>query len=228
MILHRPLDPATKATVACEWQSARFESSWAQTCALLQMEADHLTGRTRSDVFVEVDLPASAIRLDGGGIRSNAKAPDTPVVAVAIPGTRHGDLRLVSARYGNRYHPAKYWQHNVRAVALTLQALRAVDRWGATTGEQYRGFAALGAGGPIAMGTGMTRAEATALLRDATCDGTSDSYYRIIGDGETANAALALAMFRAAAKIHHPDAGGDPETFRRLVEARDLLTGGPS
>ncbi len=37
MILHRPLDPATKATVSCEWQHARFEAAWAQTCALLQM-----------------------------------------------------------------------------------------------------------------------------------------------------------------------------------------------
>ena len=219
-ILHRPLDPATKAAVSCEWQHARFEASWAQTCALLQFEAAHLTGDHRCDVFVEVDLPASAIRLDGGGIRSNAKAPDTPVVAVAIPGTRHGDLRLVSARYGNRYHPAKYWQHNVRAVALTLQALRAVDRWGATTGEQYRGFAALGAGDPIAMGTGMTVDEAARLLWEHGC-----------AEGEmTVERARkhASSLFRAAARANHPDRGGDPGTFRRLTEARDLLIGGAS
>ena len=216
-ILHRPLDPATKAAVACEWRHAPFSAPWSQTRDLLQFEAAHLTGDRRCDVFVEVDLPPSAIRLDGG-IRANARPPETPVVAVAVPGTRHGDLRLVSARYGNRYHLAKYWQHNVRAVALTLQALRAVDRWGATTGEQYRGFAALGTGGPVAMGSGVTPPEATRLLAHAgPC-----SYDR----ARPYSADEARAAFRLAAKTAHPDAGGDPEAFRRLVEARDLLTGG--
>jgi hypothetical protein len=41
-----------------------------------------------------------------------------------------------------------YWQHNVRSIALGLEALRAVDRYGITRkGEQYAGFrAALSAG----------------------------------------------------------------------------------
>ena len=60
MILHRPLDPATKATVACEWRHARYDSTWPQTCDLLQAEADHLTGRPRSDVFV--DLAETRVR----------------------------------------------------------------------------------------------------------------------------------------------------------------------
>ena len=29
--------------------------------------------------------------------------------------------------------------------------------------------------------------------------------------------------FRELARTHHPDHGGDPETFRRIVEARDML-----
>ena len=33
------------------------------------------------------------------------------------------------------------WKHNVRAIALTLKALRDVDRYGASSsGEQYRGY----------------------------------------------------------------------------------------
>jgi hypothetical protein len=39
------------------------------------------------------------------------------------------------------------WQHNVRAIALTLEALRAVDRYGTTGGRQYAGFRQLTAGG---------------------------------------------------------------------------------
>lgn len=32
------------------------------------------------------------------------------------------------------------WQHNVRAIAMTLKALRDMERWGATQGKQYAGF----------------------------------------------------------------------------------------
>lgn len=38
------------------------------------------------------------------------------------------------------------WEHNVRAIALTLEALRAVDRYGTTGGRQYAGFRQLQAG----------------------------------------------------------------------------------
>lgn len=35
----------------------------------------------------------------------------------------------------------RYWQHNVRSIALGLEALRAVDRYGISRrGEQYAGF----------------------------------------------------------------------------------------
>ena len=42
-----------------------------------------------------------------------------------------------------------FWQHNLRSIALGLEALRAVDRYGISRrGEQYAGFrAALTAGG---------------------------------------------------------------------------------
>jgi hypothetical protein len=38
------------------------------------------------------------------------------------------------------------WEHNVRAIALTLELMRAVDRYGATQGRQYAGFQQLTAG----------------------------------------------------------------------------------
>jgi hypothetical protein len=42
-------------------------------------------------------------------------------------------------------------QHNLRAIGLTLEALRAVDRYGvAQSGQQYAGFAMIGPGGPSA------------------------------------------------------------------------------
>lgn len=38
------------------------------------------------------------------------------------------------------------WQHNVRAIALSLKALRDMERYGATQGRQYAGFRQLTAG----------------------------------------------------------------------------------
>lgn len=40
----------------------------------------------------------------------------------------------------------------------------------------------------------------------------------LLTDGEAR-----ASLFRKAAATLHPDRGGDPDLFRRLVEARDLL-----
>jgi hypothetical protein len=39
----------------------------------------------------------------------------------------------------------------------------------------------------------------------------------------TAPSDLIVAAYRVLAKRHHPDAGGDPATMRRLTEAHDAL-----
>ena len=49
---------------------------------------------------------------------------------------------------------------------------------------------------------------------------------RLLGVGDMASREEVIAAFRAKAKIAHPDSGGDPEDFRRLVVARDLLLAG--
>ena len=49
---------------------------------------------------------------------------------------------------------------------------------------------------------------------------------RLLGVGDMASREEVIAAFRAKAKTAHPDTGGDPEEFRRLVLARDLLLAG--
>jgi curved DNA-binding protein CbpA len=61
----------------------------------------------------------------------------------------------------------------------------------------------------------MTEAEATRFLAHAAG--------MLLGATEILDPEQARTAFRAAARHHHPDAGGDPDVFRRLVEARDLL-----
>ena len=84
-------------------------------------------------------------------------------------------------------------QDNVRAIALSLEALRAVDRYGVSKrGEQYAGWKQL------TTGDSMSQAEARDLLA---------SY-----GGET-----------EALKKTHPDTGGDVESFRKVQRAREVL-----
>lgn len=64
----------------------------------------------------------------------DASGYDSTADFQAVMATReHGRAVFATDQY-------EKWEHNVRAIALTLEALRAVDRYGATQGRQYAGF----------------------------------------------------------------------------------------
>lgn len=114
-----------------------FKAAWSDTLSKLQYELERLGAR---NIVIGCGLREADIRQDGWP-RSNAREPSHPGVEVSFD-TRHG--RLVYAT-----DVCERWEHNVRAIALGLEALRAVDRHGITRrGEQYAGFKQLGAGGP--------------------------------------------------------------------------------
>lgn len=107
-----------------------------------------------------------------------------------------------------------HWQANVRAIALGLEALRKVDRYGITSrGEQYRGFQPITASD----NTPMSREEAAAFLAGAQDDWSAADLLR---DSE-----LVKRAYRAAAKRHHSDLGGSDALFARITAARDVLLG---
>jgi hypothetical protein len=82
------------------------------------------------------------------------------------------------------------WEHNVRAIALGLEALRAVDRHGISQrGQQYAGFRALTPGSS----RGLTRGR------------------ELIDEHGSVAAAL---------KATHPDHGGDAQDFAAVQAAR--------
>lgn len=99
---------------------------------------------------------------------------------------------------------------------LGLEALRKVERYGIVqSDEQYRGWQALPPGTPMPTAK-MTVDAALEVLRiaaDWTCGPDYDDPHAI------------RQAYRHGARHLHPDAGGDPEQFRRLVEARDLALG---
>lgn len=112
-----------------------FRAGWDDTVNRLLDEIDRLDG---SDILIGAGLAPDDIRQDGLP-RANARQPLHPGVEVSF-NTRRG--RLVYAT-----DVCENWKHNVRSIALGLEALRAVDRYGITRkGEQYAGFAQLAAG----------------------------------------------------------------------------------
>lgn len=128
---HKATPPAARRS---RWT---FKADWSNTLKLLDRELGYLGAR---NVVIGCGLREQDIRNDGWP-RSGAREPSHPGVEVSFD-TRHG--RLVYAT-----DVCERWEHNVRAIALGLEALRAVDRHGITRrGEQYAGFKALSAGGP--------------------------------------------------------------------------------
>lgn len=117
-----------------------FKASYQDTLELLEHEISALSGH---DPVIGMGYRERDIRQDGQ-LRANAPVrPSHPGVELTFD-TRQGRLTYST-------DICEWWEHNVRSIALGLEALRAVDRYGIThRGEQYAGFLALASGGPDA------------------------------------------------------------------------------
>lgn len=186
------------------WREKPFSATYGSTLALLDRELDKL-GATA--VQLQVDTSDANVRLDGQ-LKASAVV-NHPGVILTIETRKHGTLVYETDMYAP-------WQQNLRAIALGLEALRKVDRYGiARRGQQYAGYRELPAGMPL--DAGLTVEEAARLIAEHCGDSTNWL------DKVAADPFLALDLFKAAAFHCHPDVGGDPDLFRRLTEARDLL-----
>lgn len=116
-----------------------FRNGWEDTVYLLEYEIERLDGR---NPVIGAGFREADIRLDGLP-RANAREPLHPGVEISFDSS-YGRLTYST-------DVCELWQHNVRAIAMGLEALRAVDRHGISKrGQQYAGFAQLSAGGPDA------------------------------------------------------------------------------
>lgn len=167
-----------------------FRAKWNDTLELLE---DELTRLRATDVVISVALRPEDIRIDGWP-RSNAAPPRHPGVILSF-GSKHGPLRYLTDRYVD-------WRHNVRAVALGLQALRAVDRYGITErGEQYVGWKAIPAS------TGGESARALLQRLGGVDEGPADP----------------KSLYRRALITAHPDHGGTRELLEQVQDAGRAL-----
>lgn len=132
-IIFRPL-PLWPHEVTRERRRSLFDTPFPQTLRLLEREVEWLGGR---DILLGLGLTEADIRNDGRP-RAAARAVH-PGVEISFDTSEIGRQSYATDLYLE-------WQDNVRAVALSLEALRAVERWGVSKGRQYAGFAMLTAG----------------------------------------------------------------------------------
>ncbi|MFO0940114.1 MAG: hypothetical protein U0930_05040 [Pirellulales bacterium] len=112
-------------------QKSRFKSSFSETVDALERELKFLRAQ---NVVIQADIEQRDIRIDGM-LRADAR-PKSPAVAISFD-SKHGPLMYPCDQFD-------HWQDNIRAIALSLEALRTVDRYGVTKkAEQYQGWAKL-------------------------------------------------------------------------------------
>jgi hypothetical protein len=199
----RPLDAWTDLETRSR-ERAPWTASWQSTLDMLAGELGHLGVKT---AVIQVDASEADLRRDGMP-RGDAVAGH-PGVIVSFE-SRFGPLRYAADTYrGNSKHAA--WQANLRAIALTLQALRSVDRYGATKrGEQYRGWTAIAPPAPMFADAD----EAWRWMRKYAADELV-----IVIEGDL----TPRKLYRAMARKMHPDQGHPRADWDRLDEARRML-----
>lgn len=166
--------------------SSAFSASLTSTLDLLARELRALASKR---IVLQIAVGERDLRLDGFP-RADAR-PAHPGVIVAFE-SKWGPLKYATDVYWT-------WQDNLRAIALAMEALRKVDRYGVSKrGEQYRGWQALPQS-TDSVDNITTREQARTILEPFGGD-------------------VKRALFES-----HPDHGGDPELFRRVLRARDVL-----
>lgn len=180
----------------------RGQSMWGQTTNTLERELHHLRAK---DVILELDVEERHIRQDGW-IRATATPKYSGVILSFYSNKLEGPLRYPCDKF-------RRWEDNVRAIALALEALRKVDRYGVTAhNEQYAGWKAL----PPSREATMTTEAAARLLDPFASDGIS--WRGLLEGGRECRDAVRRAQFAT-----HPDHGGTNEAFHEVEQAKQTL-----
>lgn len=170
----------------------RSRASFRCTFTVARQElADELDRLGAKDPILSTNLP---LRLDSQP-RGDATNPYDPGVAVYF--TLKG-RRLVLA--------CDRWvrvEHNVRAIAKHVDAIRGMDRWGVGSIERaFTGYAALPAPGARPDLRPWREVLGVAWVSGFTADDVAEK-------------------FRSLARSRHPDTGGSDQAFAELARARD-------
>jgi hypothetical protein len=181
-----------------------LRANWSKAFEKLRYELARINA---TDVVIEAGYKPSQVRADGWPY--SAAKPEHGQVRVSF---MKGSLSM-SFFFGG-------WtatEMNAYMIALTLERLRAVERYGCVqSDEQYRGWAQL----PPGQGKPSTAAAEWASIEKALL------WLREIAGIPLTTAADPSGLYRAAAKKAHPDAGGSAELMSKVTRARDFIAGG--
>ncbi len=186
-----------------ERRKSHFKAAWSDTLKLLERELNHLDAR---NIVIQADCDSSQIRLDGM-FRAGAKMRGPGIILTFD--SKHGQLSYPCDTFLD-------WADNLRAIALSLENLRAVDRYGVTRrGEQYSGWARLP--GPPQPDTSMTVGQAAGILTDFAT--TGHTRYQVASSLECYQAAA-----RSAKAATHPDRNaGSQRKWDEVQKAIEVL-----
>jgi hypothetical protein len=184
-----------------------FSAPYPKTLALLDRELRSISAQ---GVVLQAFFRPDQIRNDG--VPYASANPQRSGVILSFRTQGKGALSFPCWKYVG-------WEDNVRAIALSLEALRAVDRYGVTQhAEQYQGWKQIEA--PLPGGFRGKEDAAAFLATQAEDHPDPDSLAAIIRD-----AVARKRFYRDAAAKLHPDASGDHELFVRLQQAMAILEG---
>ncbi len=186
-VTFRPID-AWPGPLNPDRRWAPFKATLGSTVGLLERELRMLDAKL---IVLQVAMTDRDIRLDGFP-RANARASH-PGVVLAFE-SKWGPLKYATDEFTE-------WQDNLRAIALSMEALRKVDRYGVSKrGEQYQGWKAIPASTDPADAI-QTREQAAEYLSQWAGD------------------------VRRAVRETHPDTNPDvdPAEFRKVMRAKELL-----
>lgn len=194
---------------------SQFKQTYKNTLELLEYELYRVNAQMDS-LVIEMWVDARDIRLDGQ-LRVTAK-----------PAIKQGIIFRFSRLTNIRYSPERgcnvgtpqqlaypcdafdRWQDNLRAIALSLEALRKVERYGVFKYDEIISRLAL----PSAEGKVSTRESAAVFMEQHSGVAMKEILF-----SDTARS----AAYRKAAHRLHPDKGGNPEEWVKLQEANKTL-----
>ncbi|MGH6689757.1 MAG: J domain-containing protein [Gammaproteobacteria bacterium] len=164
-----------------------------------KFDADLGLGPARDDLLQELRRMGAThvvissyleLRRDGLPL-ANQRMPTDPAAAAWF--LYRGEQRCIPCDRWNRI------QHNMRAIARTIEAMRGIERWG--TGEMLKRTAH--------------------IFHALPPPGAEPPWHEVLGVPATATKEQITRAYRDAAATVHPDHGGAHDAMARLNLARD-------
>lgn len=204
-IIHKPIESWTHPKGPTQ-DYCRFKTPPGSTISGLRCELARIGV---GEAIIQMDLEDKDIRNDGQP-RANAN-PERSRIIVSFVHPKQGALSYPCWTFPR-------WIDNVRAVSKTLEALRAMDRYGATrTGQQYTGWKALPPGSSAII-------PAQAPSEDMDIEGCAEllieyadqPYDEDLVEEVSTKMEVLKEIYKQASRNHHPDAvgGGDGDIIK--------------